>query len=639
MDKKSILGLVLITLVFMGWMFYTSVDQRPEEYQNNHPQKTIVKDSIATHPKLDSNLVISDSLATINRFGADFSQFANQNEEFLTVETDLYTAIISSNGAAIRKWTLKKFKKWDKAPTQLIGDNRGVLGITLTGRNAMLDTIDTRNLKFHFNTNGQNNITLKGHDSLTITATLTLNDNSQIVRSYTFNNGKYNINAGVQMKNMEEFLRQKNYSMDWKRGLNYQEANSVAESDAAEAVLVSNKESTSLNANSNDVEPISSIGTLDYVATKIKYFAMAITPHPFRATNITAKATGKQYSAPNEGHLEKYDLSLKVPYDGGVQTNNFNVYIGPLDYDLCEENGIQDLVNLGWKLLVRPIGEFFMLPFFKLIYKMIGNYGISIILFAFVMKLLLYPFTVKQMRSTRAMKLIAPELAGIREKYKDDQMKQQQETMKVYREYGINPAGGCLPLLLQMPILYALWAVMSNVIDLRQTDFGLWIHDLSQPDILFKFPFSFLGMKHISGLALLMGVTMFFQQKQTVTDPKQKMMVYMMPVMFTVMFAYFPAGLNLYYFIFNLLSIVQQYYLENLSKSKLTLEDLKKAPKKKESWMQKKMREAQEMTAQGNIPANASLKDLKELRQKQKQMQNKQNNKNRPNNRDNTRKK
>lgn len=138
------------------------------------------------------------------------------------------------------------------------------------------------------------------------------------------------------------------------------------------------------------------------------------------------------------------------------------------------------------------------------------------------MKLLLYPLSIKQMQSVHKMKLINPVMNKLREKYKDDQKTLQQETMKVYGEYGVNPAGGCLPMILQMPILYALWAVMSNYIDLRQAYFGLWITDLSSPDVIVKFPVSILGIEHLSGLALLMGITMFIQQKMTITDPKQK---------------------------------------------------------------------------------------------------------------------
>jgi YidC/Oxa1 family membrane protein insertase len=319
-------------------------------------------------------------------------------------------------------------------------------------------------------------------------------------------------------------------------------------------------------------------------------------PNPKGSFDGTVQLTGQKYGAPDHGNIEKYAMSFIVPYRGGTQTRSFRVYTGPIDYDIVEEYGLQNVVSLGWKFIVRPIGEFFMLPFFMFIYKLIGNFGISIILFSIVMKILLHPLSIQQMRSAQKMQILAPELAKVREQYKDDQQKQQQETMKLYSSYGINPAGGCLPLLLQMPILYALWSVLKAAIDLRQANFALWITDLSLPDSIFTLPFPILGISSLSGLAIAMGATMFIQQKMTITDPKQKALVYMMPIMFTLMFSNFPSGLNLYYFMFNLLGILQQVYMNKFSKNKLTLADLKRMPKK-EGWIARKMREAQEIAA------------------------------------------
>jgi YidC/Oxa1 family membrane protein insertase len=155
-------------------------------------------------------------------------------------------------------------------------------------------------------------------------------------------------------------------------------------------------------------------------------------------------------------------------------------------------------------------------------------------------------------------------------------------------------------MLLQMPILYALWSLFNSAIELRQTEFIWWITDLSAPDALVTLPFSlpYIGAT-ISGLAFLMGITMFIQQKITITDPRQQAMVYAMPIMMTLLFSSFPAGLNLYYFMFNLLGIGQQLYISKFSKNKPTLEEIKKKPAK-EGWLQKKMREAQELAeAQG----------------------------------------
>jgi YidC/Oxa1 family membrane protein insertase len=177
-----------------------------------------------------------------------------------------------------------------------------------------------------------------------------------------------------------------------------------------------------------------------------------------------------------------------------------------------------------------------------------------------------------------------------------------------------------------MPILFALWQFLRSTIDLRQEGFILWITDLSIPDVIidigFKLPI--FNMDKFSGLAILMGVTLFIQQKMTVTDPRQKMLVWMMPIMFTLMFSNFPSGLNLYYFMFNLFSIAQQYYMNNLAKNKLTLADLKRMPKK-EGWLQKKMREAQEIAAERgkSLPGRASEPETKPVQRKRKPAQSK----------------
>jgi YidC/Oxa1 family membrane protein insertase len=168
----------------------------------------------------------------------------------------------------------------------------------------------------------------------------------------------------------------------------------------------------------------------------------------------------------------------------------------------------------------------------------------------------------------KKMGQLNPKMTAIKEKYKDDPTKMNKMIMNLYKEEKINPAGGCLPLILQLPILYALFGVFRSTIELRQQPFILWIKDLSAPDVILQLPFKIpiIGISQIAGLAALMGITMFIQQKMTVTDPKQKAMVYFMPIMLTLLFFSFPSGLNLYYFVFNLLSIGQQYYQTKIKK-------------------------------------------------------------------------
>ena len=198
------------------------------------------------------------------------------------------------------------------------------------------------------------------------------------------------------------------------------------------------------------------------------------------------------------------------------------------------------------------------------------------------------------MQSMKKMQLLAPKINEIKEKFKDDPTKVQKETMNLYRIYGINPAGGCLPLILQMPIFIAMWGLFQVSVELRQQPFMFWIHDLSRPDIVLSLPFKLpiFGIDKISGLAVLMGVTTFIQQKMTVKDPKQQAMIYLMPVFLTIMFMSFPSGLNLYYFMFNLFSIVQQYYINNKHDG---MELVPVAnPKKSKGFMQKIMESAEQ---------------------------------------------
>jgi YidC/Oxa1 family membrane protein insertase len=221
-----------------------------------------------------------------------------------------------------------------------------------------------------------------------------------------------------------------------------------------------------------------------------------------------------------------------------------------------------------------------MLPLLSFLHWFIPNWGIVIIVFSVIIKIVLHPLTKSSMKSMKKMQALQPMMNEMREKYKDDPAKMNQAIMNLYKEYGVNPAGGCFPLLLQFPILIALYNVFRAAIELRQSSFVWWINDLSIPDTLISLPFELplVGMKNISGLALLMGITMFIQQKMTVKDPRQKAMVWLMPIMMTILFNAFPSGLNLYYFVFNLLSIGQQMLM-----NKQDSEPLRKVDQKKRS--------------------------------------------------------
>lgn len=604
MDKRSTLALVLMTLLIMAWMMYMSVTQKPPETSHDNISKK--QDTAKTEYVPEENEDIeptgsiadtqTDSLRTENKYGRYFSKFAQGTEKRLTIETDLYTARVSSKGLSLLRWELKDYLSWDKKPVQLIWNDEGELYFSfLTIDNKRLES---RELYFELLEPAKLNHKLTGDDSLNVTARLEVMPGKFIYKTITFYGNNYHINHNVTLRNIEDVIPRSGYSLVWSGGLRFQEYNSVDESGEALAMASMNGNIKEIDA--SDFEQVSEklTGLIDFAAVKNKYFTAAIIPQPYRSMDGDIYLQGNRYRLRDEGAAEKYLMSFSYPYRGGIQSNTTKVYIGPLKYDIVRKYGLEETINLGWRWLVRPIGEYFMMPIFNLIHIGIPNYGIAILVFAIIMKILLYPLSITQMRSASRMQLLAPEMQKVRDKYKDDQQKQQQAIMKLYSEYGINPMSGCLPLLLQMPILYSLWSVLRASIDLRQADFILWIHDLSVPDVILSLPFKIplIGIDKFSGLALLMGITLFFQQKMTLTDPRQKAMIYMMPVMFTLLFSAFPSGLNLYYFMFNLLSIGQQVYINKFSPKRLTLEELRKMPKK-EGWLQKKMREAQELAA------------------------------------------
>jgi YidC/Oxa1 family membrane protein insertase len=602
MDRNSIIGFVLIAIIIGGFTFYQSITtenitpQKPKQDTTKQATNSAKLDSAA---KTIANATTgnADSNYFTNKYGKFFSNPEFHTEErLITIETDNYKAIVSSKGGVIKKWYLKNYKSWDKYTSQLINDKLGELNIEFTSLENK--KIDTRELNFTFD-NPASNITLKTSDKLVLNATLKIADNKYINRKITFYGNQYAFDNDITLANLEDVIPQRGYNYTWNEGLRYQELNSVDESKSSKAMTNFGDEIENLKVEDDNPINSSQTGQIRYTAVHTKYFLSAIMPKDFEGTTDLA---GKRKHFPDEGIVEYYEMSYRVNYKGGVQTNSFKQFLGPLNYDIVSAYGLERTVDFGW-WIVRYIGEYFMMPIFNLLYKVIPNYGVTILLFSLFMKLLLTPLSMPQMRSAQKMKLLQPEIDKIRAKHNGDATKEQQEIMQLYGQYGLNPLGGCLPLLLQMPILYSLWAVLNSNIELRQTHFAFWITDLSVPDTIVHFGTSILGISSISGLALLMSVTMFVQQKMTITDPRQKATVYMMPVMFLFLFSSFPAGLNLYYFLFNVWSIAHQWYYTKFTASKITLEELKKAAPKKESWFQQKIKEAQRMAEeQGRVP-------------------------------------
>jgi YidC/Oxa1 family membrane protein insertase len=430
-------------------------------------------------------------------------------------------------------------------------------------------------------------------------------ENGEIKKIFTFYGNKYNTLSNIQLIGLNNIISNNAYDIVWQSGIRFVEENSVDEANFSNASVYYGEEQVIIDASDvGETVEEDFTGKVDWLGIRNKYFAAIIAPQDPSGVD-GAYIKGYREQTKNAGIKEVYSGRFIIPFkNADFESKYFNIYIGPVDYGILKEyeNHFEAIVDFGsffgLKFIVRPVAEFVLLPLFNFLHGFIPNYGIVIIVFSIIIKIVIYPLTKQSMQSMKKMQLLQPKINEIKEKFKDDPQKMNKETMKLYSTYGVNPAGGCFPLLLQMPIFIALWGLFQIAIDLRQQHFVGWITDLSRPDVIAKLPFKLpiFGIDQIAGLALLMGITTFVQQKMSMKDPKQAALVYIMPVMLTILFMSFPSGLNLYYFMFNILSIGQQYYI-NHKHDGMVLEPVKN-PKKKKGFMSRLMEAAEQKQQQ-----------------------------------------
>ncbi|HEY9167172.1 MAG TPA: membrane protein insertase YidC [Candidatus Kryptonia bacterium] len=575
MGKTETVGIIIITLLLFVWMYFNSPKQPPRPQQQQTTEQSAAPPQeqappVATsgkptrQPEQATARVTQSDTSALRLFGKTFSPLTHGVTKTISIQTDLYTAVLTTRGGMIREWSLADYKTWRGNPVQLVSYNSNgdysLLFQTMDGK-----LIDTKDLFFKSSFVGGEVITLSKDQTFKLSFTATVGDSSQIVREYTFKGGVYDFGSRVTFKKMDPYIANFQYQVNWEHGIQYAEENSVDESSYSTAYAFNGGEAVSLDASKVNAPVKQELaGRTDWVSQTTKYFTVAIAAKDRPADG--AYLYGSEVTAPDNGLIRTYYTSLEMRFEGQpFQSDSFMVYAGPLDYRALRSYniGLEETVGLGWKWIVRPIAEYVFLPMFRFFHTFIPNYGLVIILFSLIIKVALNPLTVSSMKSMKKMQALQPMMNEIKEKYKEDPQKMNQAVMSLYKEYKINPMGGCLPMVLQMPILYALWAIFRSNIALRQANFIWWMKDLSVPDTIVHLPFTvpFLGVNQISGLAFLMAVTMLVQQKMSIKDPRQQFMVWFMPVMFWLIFNNLPSGLNLYYFVFNILSIGQQYLL------------------------------------------------------------------------------
>ncbi len=608
MEKQQTLAMVLIGLIFVVWLYINSPEPQPQT--PNQADSTLVdtqKQPVPAEPKhVEQTETPKVTVPTILD-----SSVVSAPERIINIENDLVKLELTTKGAKVKRYFIKKYKTWyskdlgEDAPyyktmvqlvnTRFEGGDLNQTFITKKG-----EKIETSALNFNVDKSGYS-YKLTGEDSLSITFSVSFGENSSITKTYTFRGDNYQSKVNFGFNNMQNIVAGSSYDVSWEHGINFVEKNSVDEANYSNASLYAGEEHLKVNASDVDEKEKKDVGGIvDWMSVKSKYFAVLLSPdNPNSEWHSYIVGTKTKDNV--VGDREYYSLTYSVPFTGMKKQNTeFSLFIGPVDYEVLAAydksyEAIYDFGSfMGLSFIIRPISEYVLLPLFKFLHSFIPNYGVVILLVAFLVKMLLYPLTKQSYKSMKKMQLLQPKMKEIKEKFKDDPQKQQQETMKLYKVYGINPMGGCLPMFAQMPILIALFYLFNVAIDLRNQPFVLWIDNLAAPDVIAELPFRLpiFGVSAISGLAITLGVVMFIQQSMTAKDPSQKALVYIMPVMLTVLFMSFPSGVNLYYLMFNLLTIIQQWMI---NKSKDGAELVPLDPKdQKPGFFSKLMQQAEE---------------------------------------------
>ena len=531
MDRQSLLAFLLIGIIIVFYPWYMSLVS---------PVDVSTSDEYVVEQKASFDIEETPKQQKTQSIGNNNSSPL----QTINVKTNLYDLTISNkSGGSLMSYSLYSISDHSDKLVNLIDE--------LNSNNLLLSFISVDGDKVSLNHNwsplsSSRTISVdKGQKSLTYS---TRYQGQTIEKKLTFYPDSYNIDIDVLFNQPSKFISRNQYNLGWSGGLPPTEKNISNDYQFFEGFASLGGEHMGAKPKKGKLTEESQKGSTLWSAIKTKYFISAIVPNdPGIAARVESELVDKR---------PVYNTEIT---QSTSSSNSFTLYLGPLDYDNLKAFNVdlESNVDLGWALF-RPIGQLISWMLTKM-YAIIPNYGVVVILFAFLIKLLLNPLTVKTFESTRKMQALAPEINKIKEKYKNDPQKMSRAQMELYKSSGANPMGGCLPMLIQMPILVSVFSIFRSKIEFRGAPFFGWIDDLSVPDTLTE-----LGGFPINILPVLMGSTMFIQQKMMAApnaDANQKTMMYVMNAFFLFLFYSFPSGLNLYYFVFNLLSIIQQKYM------------------------------------------------------------------------------
>ena len=543
---RTFLAIALSFVILLGYQyFFVPPVQEPQPPATSSGQGTVASSPDAT---------VNGAPTTVSSTATEVA--VDPAARDITVETPLYTAVVSEQGGAIKSFLLKQHRTgiskdsgaMELAPASNPAD-RPLLFSLDNGANTELPLYKAANTDTQLKAQ-------QGQTELVMTATMP--EGVQVVRTMRFSADSYLIPVQYTLKNTTDRPLQVSPALIW-NSAPFPHTNPPSSYLFAGPAAYINNELVEIKGKELGKGPVIKQGTVSWAGYTDSYFITTVMPETEAPLTLTVQGSDAASRSILSQGLETLQPNSSTSYD-------YTLYMGPKKFTTLQNLGhnLAHAVDYGWlDLIAKPM--LWLLNFF---YSFTKNYGIAIILLTIVIKLAFWPITQKGMKSMKNMQKLQPKIAKLREKFKDDPAKMNQEMMGLYKTYKINPLGGCLPMLIQIPFFFALYRVLMAAIELRHAPFMLWINDLSMPDRLwlgFDIPF----LHGLPVLTLLMGGSMYLQQKMTptVADPTQARIMQFLPVIFTFMFLNFASGLVLYWFVNNLLSMLQQYLI-NRSTSK-----------------------------------------------------------------------
>ncbi|MDT0608562.1 membrane protein insertase YidC [Croceitalea rosinachiae] len=608
LDVKSIIGFVLIFAILLGWMYLKQ--PTPEELEAQKAQQeqveaeekaqettdTVTPEAIAEKPILN----IQDSTAVANYKSAVGAFGFTQTQNGSTIlKNDLVSLEIANKGGQIVTAKMQNFVTYDSVPVYLVKDGNAEFGLSFsTNDNRVLNTTD-----LYF----EPTLSKSGNNQV-LSMKAKVSANQYLEYRYEMKPNDYLVDFTIRSQGLNGvFNSSKPVDLEWNlKGIRH---NKSVQYENRYTRLTYNHDGEKISklSESSELDEETEVD-IKWLSYRQHFFSSILaTNQNFKSAELTSKNLVEEESK-EEKFTKEYTTKTTLDLQGGELSQNMHWYYGPTDIQVLDdykELGLVESIPFGWGIF-GWINRFVFTPFYTFLSSFLP-YGIAIVIMTIIVRLALSPVTYKSYLSQAKMKVLKPEITEINERLKDNAMKKQQETMKLYNKAGVSPMSGCIPALLQLPIFYSLFMFFPTSFALRQKSF-LWAEDLSSYDTIFNLPFSipFYG-DHVSLFPILASIAIFFymmmttgqsmQMQQQPGMPNMKFIMYLSPVMMLVFFNNYASGLSLYYFISNLITIfimlaIKNYILDE-DKIHAQIQENKKKPKK-ENKFQKKMREMME---------------------------------------------